>query len=303
MNPLRRNVLIFHLGALGDFILSWPLAMALARLHPQSRIVYVTHGQKGALAEKLLRVESADIEAGWHALYSDAPALPERSKKVLSGAHSIYSFIAGEADEWARQVRRVAPEADLCCLGPTPPADYSGHSTDHLLAQLTPRKAVAEAVRQMIQSLMNQGLSQQSSTAGPVAIHPGAGAREKCWPIENYLELTRRLCAAGRAVRVLLGEVELERWSASEIERFRVLADVVAPGTYLDLVKSLSDVSAVVGNDSGPAHLAGAIGLPTLVLFGPTDPTVWKPLGPRVRTLRRELIGQIGVEEVLHGLT
>ena len=74
----RRNVLIFHSGALGDFILTWPLALALGRLFPQSRIYYVTHGQKGALAEKVLRVESVDAEAGWHPLFAEAPspALP-----------------------------------------------------------------------------------------------------------------------------------------------------------------------------------------------------------------------------------
>ena len=65
---LRRNILLFHLGALGDFVVTWPLALALARIYPQSRLFFVTHGQKGALAEKVLRVESADIEAGWHHL-------------------------------------------------------------------------------------------------------------------------------------------------------------------------------------------------------------------------------------------
>src|SRR5688500_10724765 len=63
---LRRNVLIFHAGALGDFVLSWPLALALGRLYPQSRVIYVTAGQKGALAERVLRVDSTDIESGWH---------------------------------------------------------------------------------------------------------------------------------------------------------------------------------------------------------------------------------------------
>src|SRR5438067_1389585 len=53
---LRRNVLIFHSGAMGDFILTWPLALALGRLFPQSRIFYVTHRQKGLLAERVLRV-------------------------------------------------------------------------------------------------------------------------------------------------------------------------------------------------------------------------------------------------------
>src|ERR1700678_801872 len=60
---LRRNVLIFHSGALGDFVLSWPLALALGRLYPQSRIIYVAPASKGKLAERVLRIESVDGEA------------------------------------------------------------------------------------------------------------------------------------------------------------------------------------------------------------------------------------------------
>jgi ADP-heptose:LPS heptosyltransferase len=48
----------------------------------------------------------------------------------------------------------------------------------------------------------------------------------------------------------------------------------------------LSRAGVYVGNDSGVSHLAAAWGAPTLALFGPTDPAVWAPLGPHVRTLR-----------------
>ena len=83
---LRRNVLILHAGALGDFIVAWPLILALGRLHPQSRIIVVTHASKGALAEAALRVESTDIEQGWHALFADNPAPPDTD--------------AGDVHEW-----------------------------------------------------------------------------------------------------------------------------------------------------------------------------------------------------------
>ena len=52
---LRRNVLIFHQAALGDFVVTWPLAVALGRLFPQSRVLYVTHASKGQLAERAAR--------------------------------------------------------------------------------------------------------------------------------------------------------------------------------------------------------------------------------------------------------
>src|SRR5439155_18558684 len=102
---LRRNVLILHAGALGDFILAWPLILALGRLHPQSRIIVVTHASKGALAEAAMRVESSDIEMGWHALFSDAAEVGENVAKMLEGAHSIYSFVSRDGDVTTTNLR------------------------------------------------------------------------------------------------------------------------------------------------------------------------------------------------------
>src|SRR5947209_19642308 len=97
----RRNVLIFHSGALGDFILTWPLAVALGRLLPQSRIFYVTHSQKGKLAEKVLGVESVDVETGWHHLFAEpplgaqgSPALPPTAAHLLGGAQWVFPVVA-----------------------------------------------------------------------------------------------------------------------------------------------------------------------------------------------------------------
>src|SRR5205085_10635975 len=103
---MLRNVLLFHAGALGDFILTFPLAMALARLHPQSRIIYVTNRQKGQLAEALLRIESTDVESGWHHLYGDPQSLPPPALKLLQGPHSILSFIAADPDAWTHNALR-----------------------------------------------------------------------------------------------------------------------------------------------------------------------------------------------------
>src|SRR5436190_20669497 len=112
MHPvLRRNVLILHTGALGDFVLSWPLILALGRIHPQSRIIVVTHASKGTLAEAALRVESADIEHGWHAVYAEggaSTAADERVTRLLGGAHSIYSFVSNSNDAATANLRRLA---------------------------------------------------------------------------------------------------------------------------------------------------------------------------------------------------
>jgi len=98
---------------------------------------------------------------------------------------------------------------------------------------------------------------------------------------------------------VLLGEVEMERFAADEMKALEAAATVRRPGTYLELFNELRTASLFVGNDSGPSHLAGIMGLPTIALFGPTEPAVWKPLGPRVRTLQNSAMEKIPVNDVL----
>jgi ADP-heptose:LPS heptosyltransferase len=305
MMPPPRNILLFHLGALGDFLLTTPLALALARIHPQSRVIYVTHAQKGALAEKLLGIESTNIELGWHHLYSDAGQLPPPARKLVENAHTIYSFIAAPDEPWCRQVRRLAPRADLCSLRPTPPPDYPGHYTDHLLSQLTARRAAHEALRQMLQAIQHRGLVASTPRPRPriITLHPGSGSPAKCWPPDHFLALARRLRDAGHRVKILLGETELDRWPAGQIDAFAAVADLRRPATCMDLFHELQDSSLFLGNDSGPAHLAGLLGLPTFILFGPTNPALWHPLGPSIHTLHHNPLHTLSADPVHQWIT
>jgi len=298
---LRRNILIFHAGALGDFVLTFPLALGLGRLYPQSRVIYVTHEQKGRLAERLLGVEWADVEADWYQLYTDDPRLPPRPVSLLESASTIFSFVCWAGDRWTRNVGHLAPEADLRVLQPRPDASWAGHATDYLLEQLKPLVAVHEAVRQMIRSIQQRGLC--ARRAGPVLIHPGSGSDAKCWPVERFGQLARRLISAGRPVRFVIGEVEMERWPVEQVRELAQIAPVSQPRTCLALHDELLRAGAFVGNDSGPGHLAGAMGVPSVILFGPTDPVVWGPLGPCVRALRADPLTSLDIDQVLAAIS
>jgi ADP-heptose:LPS heptosyltransferase len=294
---IRRNVLILHTGALGDFVLAWPLVLGLARLHPQSRIIVVTQPSKGALAEAALRVESADAGAGWHGLFgSDASvALGERAKALLDAAHAVYSFVHESPD--AILVR--APESHVVTLRTIPADGWAKHASEWMLEQLAPHPAVRAAVEQMTRSVNARGVGTGRSHDGDVVVHPGSGAREKCWPVERFAQLIERVRRARRDVRMVLGEVELERFSADDVKSLEAVATSVRrPATYVELFNELRSAGAVIANDSGPAHLAGAMGLPTLALFGPTDPAVWRPLGPRVSVLREPAMEKLSVAKV-----
>jgi ADP-heptose:LPS heptosyltransferase len=289
--------LIFHAGALGDFVLTWPLVMALGRLHPQSRIIVVTHASKGALAELALHVESHDVEQGWHGLFTSDAELPERPSRMLESAHAVYTFMTGDD-----ALRKRAPEAQVVVLQPTPPSDYAKHASQHLIEQLAPLPAMKSAVEQMLRSINLRGIGTGRSHDGDVIVHPGSGSREKCWPTERFVKVIEKLKRKKKKeVRVLIGEVEHERFTGSQIASLEKAAGapVRRPATYVELFNELRTASLFIGNDSGPSHLAGVMGLPTVALFGPTDPAVWKPMGPRVRVLHRPTLEAIAVDDVM----
>ena len=117
-----------------------------------------------------------------------------------------------------------------------------------------------------------------------VAIHPGSGSPRKNWPLERFIETAKTLKAKGTVQPVfLLGEAERDM-VAMLVERCPECPLI----TGLDIVELASDLRACVaylGNDSGVTHLAAAVGVPVLDLFGPTDPAIWAPRGARVRVV------------------
>lgn len=289
--------MIFHQGALGDFIVTWPIAMAAARIYPQSRVFYVTSSEKGALAEKMLRVESADAEGGWHALFCESPALPERATRLLEGAHTIITFVASADDLWTANVRAIAPESAIVHLSTKPPDDFAEHITQFLIDQLRSIPVLHAAAGQMRQFTTSTGIGTWSPQAdAPIVIHPGSGAARKCWPIDRFIDLAESI-AKQRRVSFVIGEAERANWPSDQIRRLEAIAMIAEPATYVALRDVIANAATYIGNDSGPTHLAAACGVPTIALFG-GDPARWSPLGPRVKIIHRAAITDITVQDV-----
>jgi len=142
-------------------------------------------------------------------------------------------------------------------------------------------------------------------------IHPGAGKRANLWPAERFAAIAARAAATGQRVVVLQGPADgatMGRFTAAlageagAAARGRILTAASQPvGVCAAL---LARCDRFLCNDTGLMHVAGAVGAPTLALFGPTDPTLWKPLSPAVRALRGESdrLDTLGVEAVWNAL-
>jgi lipopolysaccharide heptosyltransferase I len=121
-----------------------------------------------------------------------------------------------------------------------------------------------------------------------VVLHPGTSGfgAFKRWPLASYAALGDRLATAG-AGPILLTAGPGERPQADEVRRqMKNGARLVEPAGLPALRDVLAGARLVVAGDTGPAHVAAALGVPTVVLFGPKDPRVLAPVGPRVRTVR-----------------
>jgi ADP-heptose:LPS heptosyltransferase len=109
-------------------------------------------------------------------------------------------------------------------------------------------------------------------------IHPFASAADKTWPAVRFLEVAEYLHRALHLEPVFLGG------PGDDPAPFAPWHVEISP----DIKKSkslLASASLFLGNDSGPAHMAAAFGIPVVVLYGPSDPVVWAPWRTRSRVL------------------
>ena len=115
-----------------------------------------------------------------------------------------------------------------------------------------------------------------------VALAPGAVGPSKRWPAGAYAALTRRLLANGASVWVLGGPAE--KALAGEIIGDTAARDLTGPDLR-DAILALASATVAISNDSGLLHVAAALGIPTIGIFGPTSPWHWAPLNPLAATV------------------
>jgi ADP-heptose:LPS heptosyltransferase len=104
---------------------------------------------------------------------------------------------------------------------------------------------------------------------GRIVLIPSAGRPEKEWPIDRFRELARQI-----------GSKALVIWGPGERERAAQIGAELAPPTHLrELARVLRDAALVIGGDTGPLHLAAALGTRVVGLYGPTNPARNGPYG------------------------
>ncbi len=123
-----------------------------------------------------------------------------------------------------------------------------------------------------------------------VAIASGAGSDLKRWPLEKFTEIARRVIHRGAGQVVLVGGPENNHCARQLVENVPGVLDLVGKTSLVELAAVLRQSCLLISNDSGPMHLAAALGTPVMAIFGPSNPKRYGPFGVGHAVVRKELL-------------
>lgn len=272
-----RRLLVWHAGALGDWILTLP---AILRLRSQfDPIDAVCQSHLGELLVRLgpitqwYAVESAAISSLYAHPADNLVALLKQYSDILLLSVSSELHLALQQACGHTRIHRVLPR---------PAPRQRQHVARFIIDQLVAAGMTRAAPLDLTLSLPLTRPYDARFSQRTILLHPGAGSPLKRWPLKHFLFVAQALQARGCLIAFIIGPAEHDL-----IEPIKAAAGAAMvlrrPASLPLLINDLLGAAALVGNDSGVSHLAGALGLPTVTIFGPTDPFCWHPLGPRLK--------------------
>ena len=283
-------------GAIGDFILTLPAISALRGQFPEAHIEILgyPHIARLALAGGLVnRVQS--IEAGALAgFFARGGKLAEDLVDYFSEFDLIVSYLYDPDQIFRTNVGRCTGAQFI--EGPHRPDERAAVHATKVYLQPLERLAIFE-----VDPVPRLSFGPRGSNAGQLALHPGSGSERKNWPEAKWADLVQHLInETGFKLLLVGGEAEGDRLQrlAAALPPARVRVAQSLPLTELAGLLQQSD--AFIGHDSGISHLAAAVGLPGIVLWGDTAEEIWRPAGDRVTMLRHpEGLANLPVSDVL----
>jgi heptosyltransferase-3 len=278
----RGKILVIRGGAIGDFILTLPAITALRQTFPDTHLELLAYPRVAELAHAAGIVDAfRSIEARPLARFFARKAeLDDAWSEFFESFNVIVSYLFDPDDIFKTNVARVT-KAQFIQAQHRPDELQDVHATAVFLKPLE-RLAIFGA-----DSIPRLTLPQNDELSGQwLAFHPGSGSETKNWPEENWIELLRTVLQR-RSANILLvgGEAEGTRLDriVSTLPRDRVQLARNLP--LPTLAQMLAQCRAFAGHDSGITHLAAAVDVPSLCLWGPTKQSIWRPLGANVRLL------------------
>jgi heptosyltransferase-3 len=304
-----QRAVILQPGALGDCILTLPLVKILKEGLNLGGVDIIGHTEYigvfpgRSCVDGVRSMDSTEL----HRMFVEPAKFDLADWDPLINTFAVYSWIVtflgepgGNFEQNLIFTANCSHSAEIITLSMKPSEGSTVHVAESYVQQfagqsgLSPEQAkvpmdkvlirVTEADRDTGVELLDQAEIDLSRKL--VVIHPGSGGMKKCWHLDNFISVAQGLRTQGFEVLFLLGPAEMERLRPADEARLYGTARCVGHLSLAQVVGLLSGADAFIGNDSGVSHLAAGIGLRTYVLFGPTDPALYRPIGPAVTAFR-----------------
>jgi heptosyltransferase-2 len=287
------RVLIIRLTALGDVLLATPLLRSLKLAQPEKEIDWLIDPALAPLLEgnpHLSRVLpfGRGVRSALRARHYDLVIDLQNKLKTAALLHAL----------GARRIltlrKRNIWNALVSLLGHESPTS-GPHAVDRNLELVRPlgvtprgrelQLEVTESGRAEVAGLLANRL-----TAPVWGLAAGSRWATKRWPLDRYQALGGEAARSGAKILLLGGPTDAPILDALGRSLGSAALGDTRQLSIAGLVAAIDACDLVVSNDSGPAHIAAALGRPVVVLFGPTSPSRWAPPGRKVRVVSRELV-------------
>ena len=279
--PRQGRIAVIRIRSMGDCILTTPALSILKQSRPDVAVAIVVEERFRALFEGNPDV-SEILPPEWRVVRRWRPELclnfhggnASTVMTALSGARFRAGF-AHFRSSWIYNVKIPRAQDILGVEGKV-------HTVEHLAS------AAFQLGARRIEIPRAKLVATPARMEAPYAvIHPRAATAEKTWPADRFLDVAAYLQKSWELTPVFVGGAGED---LGAFGRWRTVS-----GAPLAEVKSfIASASLFVGNDSGPAHMAAAFGVPSVVIFGASDPVIWAPW----RTQAEVLTGSSGIESV-----
>ncbi len=321
-NP--RNILVIDFGQLGDVVMSLPALRAIRARFPQARITVIV-GRPGAqiidmsgYADATIEVDRVELRDGFKALsvlriFHVVKDVRRRKFDFVIDLHSfsetnLLGFFAGAPQRLFS--RRPGRSLDfLANFSPKPPIDRNDpnqHLIERYLDVLVPlgirdqprvpRLMTRPEDDRAIDGMLRKAKAEMGTPL--VGLFPGAGHPGRCWPLEQFAELADFLIRNdGVRPVIFVGPEErhlVQRMHALFPSTCVILEKLSIP----QLAAAQARLAVFVSNDTGPVHIAAAVGTPIVVVIDLPRPHAYVPTGTAQRLIFSESVAAIDVEQV-----
>ena len=315
-----QRALIIQPGALGDCILTLPLAEFMKRALHLTKIDMLSNTEYTGILPGRTCIDSVrslnSVEL--HRLFMEAHEFelddPDPLIRDFADYEWIISFMGEAGSQFERNLiftANCSRGVEVIMLRLKAPENFTGHISSFYIQQLLEQNVLFEfqepqtcpsGITQTIfenvvlnmsktdrkfgQTLLNEkGIGKAEKL---ILIHPGSGSLEKCWHIENFCNIAEKLKSKGAEILFILGPTEMDKFAHETINILKDTAFCLSGLSLSEVLGLMSCADLFLGNDSGITHLAASLGVKTIAVFGPTNPAIYSPIGPAVTVFKSE---------------